>query len=296
MPGTAAELTTPPITGAPAQASPKASAPIDQPGSAAKALAARRESTSIDNSLKAALEKPSAAANEATAAAKEESAKLKEFVQDDRHFSLVRNFRLADCVTLGNGFCGALSLFSSAEYLRNNDQRFLWRALAFPLLGMIFDALDGKVARWRRESSMLGQELDSLADSISFGVAPAFVAWTLGLRTPIDTALLTLFICAGIARLARFNATVALVPKDDTGKSKYFEGLPIPSSLFICAGMAVCVYQGRFDGPQGQGNGLPWGLVGPLKEHVGVEVHWFAVLFAGWAAAMVSKTLRIPKF
>ena len=82
------------------------------------------------------------------------------------------------------------------------------------------------------------------------------------------------------------------MPKDDTGKSKYFEGLPIPSSLFICAGMAVCVYQGRFDGPQGQGNGLPWGLVGPLKEHVGVEVHWFAVLFAGWAAAMVSKTLR----
>lgn len=88
--GTAAELTTPPVTGAPAQASPKASAPLDQPDSAAKALAARRESTSIDNSLKAALEKPSAAAAQATAAAKEESAKLKEFVQDDRHFSLVR--------------------------------------------------------------------------------------------------------------------------------------------------------------------------------------------------------------
>jgi len=156
--GTAAELTTPPVTGAPAQASPKASAPLDQPDSAAKALAARRESTSIDNSLKAALEKPSAAAAQATAAAKEESAKLKEFVQDDRHFSLVRcasppshsppslystslttdrarrNFRLADCVTLGNGFCGALSLFSSAEYLRNNDQRFLWCVPSLPPL------------------------------------------------------------------------------------------------------------------------------------------------------------------
>lgn len=131
---------------------------------------------------------------------------------------------------------------------------------------------------------------------ISFGVAPAFVAWTLGLRTPIDTAFLTLFICAGIARLARFNATVALVPKDDTGKSKYFEGLPIPSSLFICAGMALCVREGRFEGPQGQGNGLPWGLVEPLREHLGVDVHWFAVLFAGWAAAMVSKTLRCASF
>ncbi|BGP38321.1 CDP-diacylglycerol-serine O-phosphatidyltransferase [Rhodotorula kratochvilovae] len=291
MPGTAAELTTPPVTGAPAQASSKASAPIDTPA-AAKALAARRESTSVEEATKLAVQQATRAAD----SAKEDAVKLKEFVQDDRHFSLVRNFRLADCVTLGNGFCGALSLFSSAEYLRTNEQRFLWHALAYPLLGMIFDALDGKVARWRQESSMLGQELDSLADSISFGVAPALCAWTLGLRTPVDRLLLTLFICAGIARLARFNATVALVPKDATGKSKYFEGLPIPSSLLLCAAMALCVKEGRFEGPQGQGNGLPWGLVEPLREHTGVEVHWAALVFAGWAAAMVSKTLRIPKF
>lgn len=98
-----------------------------------------------------------------------------------------RNFRLADCVTLGNGFCGALSLFSSAHYLLTSDQTYLWsvslltrgrrckltrlrlpcrHALAYPLAGMFFDALDGKVARWRNESSMLGQELDSLADSV----------------------------------------------------------------------------------------------------------------------------------
>ncbi|GAA6048999.1 hypothetical protein JCM3770_005432 [Rhodotorula araucariae] len=271
------ELTTPPVTGSPAQASAKASAPIDPPA-AATTLGARRESTSLKG------------------AAAEDAVKLKEFVQDNRHFSLVRNFRLADCVTLGNGFCGALSLFSSAEYLRTNEQRFLWHALAYPVLGMIFDALDGKVARWRHESSMLGQELDSLADSISFGVAPAFVAWTLGLRTPLDRLILTLFICSGIARLARFNATVALVPKDATGKSKYFEGLPIPSSLLICAAMAVCVREGRFEGPQGQGNGLPWGLVEPVRRHTGIEVHWAALVFAGWAAAMISKTLRIPKF
>ena len=156
---------------------------------------------------------------------------------------------------------------------------------------MIFDALDGKVARWRNESSMLGQELDSLADSISFGVAPAFAAYVLGLRTPADTLILTTFICAGIARLARFNATVALVPKDKTGKSKYFEGLPIPSSLFLVALMAACVSNGSFAGIGTQGNGVPWGFVKPLEE-LGVDVHWVSFVWLAWAAMMVSKTLR----
>ena len=76
---------------------------------------------------------------------------------------------------------------------------------------------------------------------ISFGVAPAMCAFCLGLRTPADTLVLTGFVCAGIARLARFNATVALLPKDASGKSKYFEGLPIPSSLLLVGAMAVLV-------------------------------------------------------
>lgn len=70
---------------------------------------------------------------------------------------------------------------------------------------------------------MLGQELDSLADSVSFGVAPAIVAFCLGLRTHADVSVLIVFICCGIARLARFNATVASIPHDATGKAKYFE-------------------------------------------------------------------------
>ncbi len=66
-----------------------------------------------------------------------------------------------------NGFCGAQSLFASARYLLTSDPRHAWFALWFPLFGAIFDLLDGKVARWRKSSSMLGQELDSLADSVS---------------------------------------------------------------------------------------------------------------------------------
>jgi phosphatidylglycerophosphate synthase len=77
-----------------------------------------------------------------------------------------RNFRLADLVTIMNGFCGSFSLFSSANYLLTSDDYYLRNALLFPLAGLIFDFFDGKVARWRKSTSMLGQELDSLADLV----------------------------------------------------------------------------------------------------------------------------------
>src|ERR1700729_1254366 len=90
------------------------------------------------------------------------------------------------------------------------------------------------VGQPRRSSQYIRPpSLLSLTDfvQISFGVAPALLAFTVGLRTYLDTVVLTGFICCGLARLARFNATVALVPTDEAGKAKYFEGLPIPSSL-----------------------------------------------------------------
>lgn len=65
-----------------------------------------------------------------------------------------------------NGVCGSFSIFSSARYLVSNDPDYLTMALGFPLAGLMFDFLDGKVARWRKSSSMLGQELDSLADLV----------------------------------------------------------------------------------------------------------------------------------
>lgn len=79
-----------------------------------------------------------------------------------------RNFRLADLVTIMNGFCGAFSLFSTARYLLSKDKDHLWSALLFPFGGLFFDFLDGKVARWRNSASLLGQELDSLADLVRF--------------------------------------------------------------------------------------------------------------------------------
>ena len=138
-----------------------------------------------------------------------------------------------------NGFCGAQSLFMSGRFLITSQPVYAWLALWFTFFGAIFDLLDGKVARWRQSSSMLGQELDSLADSISFGVAPTFAAFALGLRLPLDTLILTVFVCAGVARLARFNITAAAVPRDASGKAQYFEGLPIPSSLCLVCGLSL---------------------------------------------------------
>ncbi|KAF7305106.1 CDP-diacylglycerol--serine O-phosphatidyltransferase [Mycena kentingensis (nom. inval.)] len=217
---------------------------------------------------------------------------LKQYQDSDGHFSLVRNFRLADLVTIMNGVCGSFSVFSSANYLISNDTDYLWSALWFPLFGLMFDFMDGKVARWRKSSSLLGQELDSLADLISFGVAPALLAFVVGLRTYLDTVILTAFICCGLARLARFNATVALVPKDTAGKAKYFEGLPIPSSLTLVGVLAFWTWNGWIAGQEG----IPWGTCTLWGTEGGRgEVHVVSFVFAGWAAAMVSKTLKVPK-
>ena len=100
------------------------------------------------------------------------------------------------------------------------------------------------------------------------------------------------FVCCGLARLARFNATVALIPKDETGKSKYFEGLPIPSSLGLVAVLAYWTKQGWIEGQEG----LPWGTITLWGGEGGRgEIHLVSVVFGPWAAAFVSKTLHVPK-
>jgi CDP-diacylglycerol--serine O-phosphatidyltransferase len=66
------------------------------------------------------------------------------------------------------GFCGVMSVFSSMRYCLGDpmDKGNLWAALAFMPFGLFFDFMDGKVARWRKKSSLMGQELDSLADLV----------------------------------------------------------------------------------------------------------------------------------
>ena len=215
-----------------------------------------------------------------------------------------RNFRLADLITIMNGVCGSLSILSAARYLILSSNlpgpvspaalHTLYFAHLLPVLGFGFDALDGKVARWMGGGSMLGQEMDSLADLISFGVAPAALGFAVGLRTPLDCLALLLFVSAGLARLARFNATVALIPSDANGKSKYFEGLPIPSTLGLTTMMAFWVKQGWYTLGKRGGSDIPFGIVRMWGEKDGWgEVHAAAGVFVVWGAMMVSKTLRV---
>ena len=93
--------------------------------------------------------------------------------------------------------------------------------------------------------SVLGGDLDSLADVISFGVAPAVLGFTLGLRGGWDMVCLTYFVVCGVSRLARFNVTAAALSDSQTGKVKYFEGTPIPTSIAIVALLAAALEFGR---------------------------------------------------
>jgi len=205
------------------------------------------------------------------------------------HFSLVRALHLADFITELNGFCGVMSIFSSLRYCTqdhpSNYTNLYW-ALGFIPLGLFFDFMDGKVARWRKKASLMGQELDSLADLISFGMGPAAAAFALGLRTPVDHLLLTFFVLCGLTRLARFNVTVAMVPKDETGKSKYFEGTPIPMSLGMVQVMAYWVYKGWTM------EQLPLGV---WLEGTPFAFHPVVGMFILHGCLMVSKTIHVPK-
>jgi phosphatidylglycerophosphate synthase len=75
---------------------------------------------------------------------------------------------MADFVTMCNGFCGIMSIFNSLAFCLSHpsDYHFLWKAVGFLPAGLLADFFDGKVARWRGKSSLLGQELDSLADLV----------------------------------------------------------------------------------------------------------------------------------
>lgn len=211
---------------------------------------------------------------------------IKKFTSDDLHFSLIRNLHLADFITMLNGFCGFYSIVSCLRFTLTGLPHYVQRAHFFIALGLFFDFFDGRVARLRNKSSLMGQELDSLADLISFGVAPASIAFAIGFQSTIDVLVLSFFVLCGLTRLARFNVTVTTIPKDIAGKSKYFEGLPIPTSLFIVALMAFWVHKDWVNG------NLPLGM---LLEGTFFEFHPIILIFGLHGSALISKSLKIPK-
>ena len=203
-----------------------------------------------------------------------------------RHLSMLRSYTAADLFTIGNAACGTIAIFLCLDFLATGRERHLWVAFLLLPLALVFDVLDGYVARLHpRRRSVLGADLDSLADIISFGVAPAVLGYTLGLRGGWDMLCLTYFVVCGVSRLARFNVTAEALADQATGKVKYFEGTPIPTSIGIVAILAAAFYLGRV------GDGLWWGSF----EIGAADFHPFSLIYAASGSAMISATLRIPK-
>ena len=204
-------------------------------------------------------------------------------IDSHKPFSMIREFHLADWFTLANAVCGIGALFSTMTYLETSDARHVYFGGGLVFAALIFDILDGRIARWRRKTSALGRELDSLADVISFGVAPAIMAYGCGMQGLYDRIVLGYFVACGVSRLARYNVTADAL-SDGTGKVKYFEGTPIPTSILLVLLLVVAAW------------------LGAVREHLwfgevklaGFTLHPLVLLFALSGSLMISR-LRIPK-
>ncbi|HEX3175737.1 MAG TPA: CDP-diacylglycerol--serine O-phosphatidyltransferase [Methylomirabilota bacterium] len=191
---------------------------------------------------------------------------------------MIRSFHLADLFTIANGFCGVAALFEAMKFLATRDARHLYVAALLVPVALLCDVLDGRIARWRHDASAMGRELDSLADVISFGVAPAGIAFAAGLDTPLDQLVLMYFVACGLSRLARYNVTAESMAAE-TGKVRYFEGTPIPTSIVPLAILMLAFHRGAL-----------W----PVRIG-GMSMHLVSLVFVVSGALMISKTLKIPK-
>jgi CDP-diacylglycerol--serine O-phosphatidyltransferase len=201
------------------------------------------------------------------------------------HFSMIRGFHLADWFTIANAFCGMGAVLAVMAYLQGNLANGLLIAAALVPAAFVFDVFDGRIARWRQQHSALGRELDSLADIISFGVAPAALGFGAGLDGGWDALVLMYFVACGVSRLARYNITAEALAADASGKVKYFEGTPIPTSVLLVGLMALAAWQNRV-------GAAIWGG----SSHVaGMSFHPLVLLYLLSGSLMISKTLRIPK-
>jgi CDP-diacylglycerol---serine O-phosphatidyltransferase len=178
-----------------------------------------------------------------------------------KRFSMIREFHFADWFTLANAVSGTGAVLASMTYLETHDVMHVYLACTAVLAALIFDVLDGRIARWRQTSSALGRELDSLADVI-----------------------LAYFVACGVSRLARYNVTAEAL-SGGTGKVAYFEGTPIPTSILLVGMLALAARQNAI------GDQLWLGEI----EVAGFRLHWLTLAFAASGSLMISR-IRIPKF
>ncbi len=154
----------------------------------------------------------------------------------------LRIYVLPNLMTAGNLFCGFVALTKIVEAAPPTFNASIWQALFFILLALIFDMLDGRVARWGGRESPFGREFDSLADLISFGAAPAFLVHRIVLKDvfvrhpEIGWFISSVYLICGALRLARFNC-LSTMPGGGGGKE--FLGFPIPAAAGLVASMTL---------------------------------------------------------
>jgi CDP-diacylglycerol--serine O-phosphatidyltransferase len=148
-------------------------------------------------------------------------------------------FILPNLITLSAIFCGFNAIRVVAQDNPSVDD--FYRAAVLLLCAMLFDLLDGRVARMTRTESAFGLQLDSLADIVSFGVAPALLVYKWGLyRYPIPGLFTAfLFTACGAMRLARFNVLASSDVAAQSKPGKYIMGLPIPPASGILISLLV---------------------------------------------------------
>lgn len=156
---------------------------------------------------------------------------------------------LPTMITLGNLLCGFASMVMAMRAdnppTGYNGVDCLYASGILIFVAMIFDVFDGRVARWTKSTSKFGMEMDSLADVVSFGVAPAVLVWAaienMGVH-PLPARyvwlLLSVYVCCAALRLARYNVEA------DTGHRDFFFGLPSPAAAGCAASLVVLITQG----------------------------------------------------
>ena len=155
----------------------------------------------------------------------------------------VKIYFLPNLMTGANLFCGFVALTKIVEWdAKGGGYRDIKVALAFILLACFFDLLDGRVARMGGAESPFGREFDSLADIISFGVAPAFLVYKIVLREVFATHpevgwfIASVYLLCGAFRLARFNCLAA---QAGSGGGREFLGFPIPAAACLVASLTL---------------------------------------------------------
>jgi CDP-diacylglycerol--serine O-phosphatidyltransferase len=190
---------------------------------------------------------------------------------------------LPNLLTAGNLFCGFVALTKIVDADPYSEHYFdqIKLSLAFILLACIFDLLDGRVARMGGVESPFGREFDSLADLISFGVAPAFLVQRVvladvfvGQYQRISWFIASIYLLCGAFRLARFNCLATM----GVSGSKDFLGFPIPSAAGLVASLTLLILHFNTNGK----------TLGPWNYVIaGVLI---------FLSAMMVSTVRYPSF